>query len=199
MKCNKKKDISFDNRADKYDSGFEGKLSKRFYSDLIDSIEINDGDVVLDVGCGTGTILKQLSNKVKITGYGVDVSDSMLDKARIKCQNMDFQISDCGKLPFTDCAFDVIITCLAYHHFSKQELFRKEALRTLKHGGKIYICDPRFPWLVRKCLNGIFRLSKTQARFYNSDEIVNDFNVTGFTAENVIKDWYVQVIIMKKP
>ncbi|GEM_PF-4909301 len=44
------KDISFDHRANKYDNGFEGHLSKCFYRNLIGSVIVNDNDSILDVG-----------------------------------------------------------------------------------------------------------------------------------------------------
>lgn len=192
------KDISFDHRADKYDNGFEGRLSERFYRNLINSIIINDNYSVLDVGCGTGTILNRLSSKSKINGFGIDVSDQMLDEARKKCPEMMFQVGDSSSLPFDDDSFDIVTVCMAYHHFPNQEKFRHEAFRVLKPSGKLYICDPCFPWLIRKCMNGIFSLSKVEARFYTPAEMILDFRKNGFNIVKVIKDSYVQVIILKK-
>ena len=50
--------MEFDQYAEQYDAGFMGKGSTRFYRDLIRELEIRDGNAVLDVGCGTGTILE---------------------------------------------------------------------------------------------------------------------------------------------
>ena len=46
------------------------------------------GDAVLDVGCGTGTVLNLISSAVEIKGFGVDVSQKMLEIAKEK--NPDF-------------------------------------------------------------------------------------------------------------
>ncbi len=56
----KKRDIKFDKRADKYDEGFEGRFSQRFYDLVSENVKIKSGMNVLDVGCGTGTILYRL-------------------------------------------------------------------------------------------------------------------------------------------
>lgn len=76
--------MKFDRYAANYDEGFMGKGSSRFYVDLIKEIKVNDGDRILDVGCGTGTILNYISKRKQMHGFGIDESESMLIKAREK-------------------------------------------------------------------------------------------------------------------
>ena len=71
--------MNFDKYADSYDAGWKGTKSARFYDDLIREVEINVGDRVLDVGCGTGTVLGYIASKTDIKGYGLDISEKMLD------------------------------------------------------------------------------------------------------------------------
>lgn len=66
-----KKDFKFDKRADKYDEGFEGKASKRFYSLVTTHVDLREGYRILDVGCGTGAILKRLSEKCNVECHGM--------------------------------------------------------------------------------------------------------------------------------
>ena len=192
------RDISFDHRADKYDNGFEGRLSERFYRNLIGSVHTGDNYSVLDVGCGTGTVLCRLASKSKINGFGIDVSSQMLNEARKKCPEMTFQLGDSASLPFADGSFDVVTACMAYHHFPNQKAFRQEAFRVLKPTGKLYICDPCLPWVIRKCINGIFSMSKIEARFYTPAEMIQDYQKNSFDVDNVLKDSYVQVVTFKK-
>lgn len=82
-----KRDFKFDKRAGKYDDHFEGILSHRFYELLYRYTDLRSGDKVLDVGCGTGTILKSFRELEKIEGHGIDVEPEMLSVARRKTLN----------------------------------------------------------------------------------------------------------------
>lgn len=152
MKNNKgKKDYKFDKRAEKYDEGFEGKASEKFYSLISAHVDLQKGYRVLDAGCGTGTILKRLSEKCDVECHGIDVEKEMLQKTREKCPGMDIRLCSCESTPYDDEYFDVIVVCMAYHHFPDKEGFAKEAARIIKKGGSLYIAQtPNFLILSEK-------------------------------------------------
>ena len=192
---NKKlKDFSFSKRAVAYDDGFEGRASRRFYNLLLREVELHPGSVVLDVGCGTGALLKKLAGKCEIVGYGIDMEENMITEAKKKSPRLSFQIASCDKIPFGNNAFDVVIACMAYHHFSNKDGFAREAARILKLGGILYIADPRFPWLVRKAMNGFFRLIRVVGAFYSPQEIEARFVDSGFTGMGSAVDGYAQTV-----
>ena len=186
--------MNFDKYADNYDAGWKGTKSARFYIDLIREVEINSGDKVLDVGCGTGTMLSYIASKIDISGFGLDISEKMLNAAREKNPGFEFVCGDCVTLPYEDGSMDVVMACMAYHHFSDQEKFRKEAYRVLKPGGRLYICDPRFPWIIRTIFNTCFK----EAGFHTTKRNANEFASSGFTIEKITKDLYVQVLSLNK-
>ena len=186
--------MEFDQYAEQYDAGFMGKGSTRFYRDLIRELEIRDGNAMLDVGCGTGTILEWIGKSKMIHGYGLDVSESMITVAREKHPDYSFVTGDSALLPYADESMDVMMACMAYHHFPEQEKFRHEAWRVLKPGGSLYICDPRFPAPVRWTLNTFFR----DAGFRTAGENTKAFEGTGFSTVKIVKDQYVQVLHFEK-
>lgn len=186
--------MKFDRYAANYDEGFMGKGSSRFYVDLIKKIKVNDGDRILDVGCGTGTILNYISKRKQMHGFGIDESESMLIKAREKKTGCTFLTGDAGNLPFEAASMDVITACMAYHHFPDQNKFRKEAMRVLKPGGYLYICDPRLPLPVRGFLNTFFK----EAGFHSTRRNVKDFLAMGFAKEKIVRDSYIQVLCFRK-
>lgn len=198
MSVKKEKDVSFSSRASKYDSGFEGKASQKFYNLLLREVKLQHGEAVLDVGCGTGALLKRLSDVCDINCYGIDAETNMIREAQAKNLNVKFDVSPCDKTPFPDNTFDVVIACMAYHHFDNKNGFIKETARILKPNGLVNIADPRFPWLVRKMINGVLKLFRINGVFYTSKEIENQFLAAGFMGEGFAADGYAQVITLKK-
>ena len=187
--------MEFDRFASSYDSSFMGRGSRRFYADLIRELDVEDGDAVLDVGCGTGSVLCYIADKKQIKGFGIDVSENMVALARQKNPAFSFVAGDSARLPYADGSMDTVMACMAYHHFPNQAAFRREAWRVLKPGGSLYICDPRFPWLVRAFFNTFFK----DAAFRTVRRNIADFAADGFRLANATKDFYVQVLCFDKP
>ena len=192
------KDMSFAKRAPKYDGGWVAKHAQKLYSLLINEIQIHENATVLDVGCGTGTILKGLSEKCKINGFGIDAEEKMLEIARQKCPQIDFSIQRCDNTNFASNTFDVIIASLAYHHFDNREGFAKEAARIIKKGGVVYIADPIFPWFIRKCINGGIKLIRMHGGFFSGKELEAHFSVFGFKLIGSTVSGFTQVVKLQK-
>lgn len=186
--------MEFDKYAESYDSSFMGKGSGRFYADLIKELDVKDGDCILDVGCGTGNVLSFISKQKNVNGFGIDVSPNMITIAQDKNPDFEFVTGDSGNLPYNDESMDVVMACMAYHHFPDQEKFRKEALRVLKPGGALYISDPRFPGIIRRFFNTCFK----DAGFHSIKKNSIDFEKSGFRTKSIIKDKYVQVLHLEK-
>ncbi|MBZ9571020.1 class I SAM-dependent methyltransferase [Methanobrevibacter sp. TMH8] len=193
-----KKDFKFNNRASSYDKGFEGKFSKKFYNLLLNQIELKDGDNLLDVGCGTGKILRELSDKYDINGYGIDVEENMVKIAKEKCPNMNIQISNSDKMPFVDNKFDILTACMAYHHFDDKISFAEEAGRVMKIGAYLYIVDPKFPKIIRIIMNSTLKQIGIVGKFETSQEIYNTFEEFGFELIESESDSYAQLVKLKK-
>ena len=73
---------------------------------------LRDGDRMLDVGAGAGTITVDLAGRVaRITA--AEITDDALDLARVAASahhiaNVDFAVADVHALPFDDASFDVV-------------------------------------------------------------------------------------------
>ncbi len=106
---------------------------------------------VLDLGCGPATQLAQIAQvNPKIEFYGVDLSESMLENARIYCDelgmdNVFLKKDDISSLKtIADGSMDAVISTLALHHLPSNELLRKcfeQIKRVLKKDGALYVVD----------------------------------------------------------
>jgi len=192
------RDFSFARRAPKYDEGFEGKASRRFYRLLLKEVALEPGCRLLDAGCGTGALLGKLSESCEIKAFGIDAEEAMVAQAQAKHPGMDIRLSRSGHTPFEDSSFDIVIACMAYHHFSDRDAFALEAARLLRPGGMLYIADPRLPFPVRKILNGLLRLMRVTGEFFSVDEMASRFSGYGFSPAGSAADGYAQVVKLRK-
>jgi SAM-dependent methyltransferase len=121
---------SYNDYAKYYDLIFQQKdydKEVEFIKSIIQKNSISK-DSILDVGCGTGTHLYLLKDEFK-TLYGVDVSKKILDIARKKIPDANFQEGNMQDFKIHN-KFDVI-TCL-YSVFN-YNLDKKSAIKTLKN------------------------------------------------------------------
>lgn len=195
---NSKKNIEFGKRADKYDKGFEGKFLNKFYTTLLDFIQLAPNTRILDVACGTGEILKRMDDKFKIDGYGIDIDNKMINIAKEKCPNMDIRVSSCDELPYKEQQFNDITVCMAYHHFENKAEFAKEAYRVLKQGGSLYIADLRLPKHLRIIINKLMNHLNIVGHFFTCEELIEQFKKYGFIYDKSITNGRVQIVKLIK-
>ena len=115
---------------------------------LIAQTHIQSGQVVLDMGCGTGTLtllIKQTQPSASI--YGLDVDPQVLDIARGKAERMGetiiLQQGTATCLPYADESFDCVFASLLLHHLTREDKQQalREAFRVLKSGGELHVID----------------------------------------------------------
>lgn len=110
--------------------------------------EILAGEVVLDLGSGAGFDCFLAARLVGLSGrvIGVDMSEAMIGKATANAEkygyrNVEFRLGDIEELPVEDSSIDVVISnCVVNLAPDKSKVF-KEAHRTLKAGGRLYLSD----------------------------------------------------------
>lgn len=120
-----------------------------FREKLVVMAGLQPGDVVLDVGCGTGTFAIAAARRVGPSGsvHGIDASPEMIARARKKAGkasvDVDFRNAVVEALPYPDGNFDVVMSTLMLHHLprkARQECAR-EIRRVLKPGGRVLVVD----------------------------------------------------------
>jgi ubiquinone/menaquinone biosynthesis C-methylase UbiE len=122
---------------------------RRFREKLLAPARLEQGERVLDVGCGTGSLAIVARRQVGATGqvFGVDASPEMIARARHKARKAKLDISfDDGvaeKLPFPVQQFDVVLSTVMLHHLRKNVRAQAvaEMQRVLKPGGRVLVVD----------------------------------------------------------
>ncbi len=109
----------------------------------------SDGWKMLEIGCGSAEISRDIKDNVFYTG--VDVSNYALQLARQKTldkKNVSFFIAEANELPFENNNFDVVLCRFSLEHFKKPAETLIEAERVLKTGGSLIIVSPNleFPF-----------------------------------------------------
>ncbi len=131
---------------------FRGKL-RELRARALDLARLQAGEVVLDAGCGTGTLALAAKDRVGETGrvVGVDPGPRQIARARSKAArrslSVDFQLGVIERLAFPDQSFDVVLSTLMMHHLPDDVKRRglSEVARTLKAGGRLVIVDFKRP------------------------------------------------------
>lgn len=121
------------------------------------ALDVQPAQRVLDVGCGTGTLLKLLAPQAGASGHltGVDLSTGMLEVARAKLAGLpaELVLANAEDLPFPDASFDRVTTSLAVHEMTVTGRLNtlKEMRRVLKPGGIAAVAEMRPPdtWYLR--------------------------------------------------
>ena len=111
--------------------------------ETLSRLELQPGESLVDVGCGTGALLEALL----ATGRegqlsGVDPSPEMLEVARGRLgEAVLLKQSHVESLPFPDEAFDVVVSTNAFHYFRNPPAALEEMARVLRPYGRIVITD----------------------------------------------------------
>ena len=173
----------YNEMAWEYDSAPEGRYTRPHKEEIMKKAVLRDGDNILDVACGNGYLLGELSKKAEVNAFGVDISENMIASARERYPACTFAAGPCTPLRFENESMDVITVSCAFHHFETPQIFANECMRVLKKNGKVLIAEPFFSPVVRWLANTVvFPFSKTgDVKVYNQKELQLFFESAGFT------------------
>ena len=116
--------------------------------ELISLANIEPGHHVLDVGCGTGSLIVMLKRQYPgLQVVGIDPDPKALQRARAKTRRaadsvqLDQGFAD--ELPYKEASFDRVLSSFMFHHLEEDERERasREVLRVLKPGGSFHLLD----------------------------------------------------------
>jgi ubiquinone/menaquinone biosynthesis C-methylase UbiE len=168
---------------------------------LIVQANIQPGQNLLDMGCGTGTLtllIKQTQPNAEV--YGLDVDPQVLDIARRMAEQTGeaivLQQGTATCMPYQHECFDRVFASLMLHHLTRYDKRRAlgEAFRVLKPGGELHVADFGKPhdltmWLISLVVRwaeevhdnilGLLPIFMAEAGFHPVEESIRYRTVTG--------------------
>jgi ubiquinone/menaquinone biosynthesis C-methylase UbiE len=162
--------LAFDRRAPRYEAGWRGGWHQEIGRRTVAiALACNPEPArVLDVGCGTGHLLRLLASRLPgaLQLVGVDPAPRMVEVARA-AQTGDARIrilaGAAEELPFAESSFDLVVSATSFDHWADQGAGLRECARVLAPGGWLVLTDLFTPWLWPTLLLGGRDRARTRA------------------------------------
>jgi SAM-dependent methyltransferase len=127
--------------AEVYEGFFVPALFGQWALRVAEALDVQSGDRVLDVACGTGVLARAVSDLIGPIGtvVGVDINDGMLAVARRRAPEIEWQTARAEALPFASGSFDAVASQFGLMFFEDRRAALQEMLRVLKPGGRLAV------------------------------------------------------------
>lgn len=130
-----------------YQRYFVPSIGRPVAEDLIAAAEIQPGDRVLDVACGTGVVTRMAAERAGSTGMvaGLDVNPGMLAVARAETpstMSIDWYEANADAMPLPDAEFDIVLCQMGLQFMPNKLAALREMRRVLVAGGRAYVTAP---------------------------------------------------------
>jgi ubiquinone/menaquinone biosynthesis C-methylase UbiE len=133
------------NPAEGYESYMVPTLFAPCARILIQAANPKPGERVLDVGCGTGIVAREVASRLGATGAvtAVDLSANMLAVARAAASRerltIEWREGNAEQLPFHDGAFDLVLCQFALMFVADKAAALSEMRRVVTQSGRVLI------------------------------------------------------------
>lgn len=97
-------------------------------------------DLILDIGCGNGGILRDLFRRGYRKLHGLDISAYAIK--RLRAEGIEMHYGKLPSIPLPDAHFDVVIASQVLEHMIRRRRFLAEMARVLRPGGTAFIFVP---------------------------------------------------------
>lgn len=161
---------AFNARAPRYEQGWLGRVHQQIVdrtTDLALSC-VPAPQRVLDVGCGTGYLLRRLVARAPSTIelVGIDAAPAMVEVANGAQHDprLHFSTGVAEHLPYPDATFDLVISTTSFDHWSDQRSGLAECIRVMAPGAPFVLADQFSALLLPTLVLGRRGRARTKSR-----------------------------------
>jgi ubiquinone/menaquinone biosynthesis C-methylase UbiE len=185
-----------------YDPIMGNKLFKGARKRAFALLGLHHEQKILLVGVGTGEDFCYIPKENEITG--IDLSEAMLEKAKIKAKDHKVQLilMNAEELTFPDCSFDVVVLSLILSVVENPRTAMREAVRVLQPGGLILVFDKFVskggkPNVLRRMFNMLTSLAGTDIN-RSIEDIARGLELRTLKREDSILGGSYKVLVLEK-
>lgn len=127
--------------AESYERRLVPSLFEPWARRLVERVDLQPGERVLDVACGTGVLARAASLRVGPAGrvMGVDPNPGMLTLARRLAPGVEWREGQAQALPCEDQSFDAVLSQFGLMFVPAPESAMREMARVLRPGGRLAV------------------------------------------------------------
>ncbi len=117
-----------------------GRWSRRLAGPFLDFVGVGEGETVLDVGCGTGSLAWEVVARTGVAAVtGIDQSEAYIACARGRSEHgrIGFEVGDACALPYADGSFDTVLSLLVLNFVPDAPAAAAEMVRVTRPGGGV--------------------------------------------------------------
>jgi ubiquinone/menaquinone biosynthesis C-methylase UbiE len=161
---------AFEARATRYERGWLGRLHHDIADRTADLALATQPHPqrVLDVGCGTGYLLRSLASRCPDARElaGIDPAPSMIRAATVSARDDSLKLSVgvAEQLPYSSGTFDLVVSSTSFDHWSDQQAGLCECARVLQPEGHLVLVDQFSFWLAPTLLASRRGKARTKRR-----------------------------------
>lgn len=160
------------------------------------TIDLIEGNRVLEIGCAEGWMSELISKKVKIL-FSCDIAMSYLQRAKKRGINANFARIDAHCLPFPENLFDCVVITEVLEHLISPYKALEEIHKVLKPNGILIISVPNnmtFSNLLLHLMKKYRQTGSAHINFYDTFSIMNLLKFVGFEIKE-IKPLFISALI----
>jgi SAM-dependent methyltransferase len=127
--------------ANAYEALFVPALFGQWAPKVADAVQVQRGQRVLDVACGTGVLAREIARRIGSAGrvVGVDPSPGMVATAKRLAPAIEWREGVAESLPFPDQSFDAVVSQFGLMFFTDRRQALRDMLRVLTPGGRLAV------------------------------------------------------------